>query len=389
MKDPGRSPIPARPPGVFRIFSRKRKDIENMHLLRYNDTARLCRNGRFCGRKEMARSSNQKLKMAYVTRILMEETDDEHGLTMGELIEKLQHCDVQAERKSIYDDLETLKTLGLDIEKRTEGNRTEYYIASRTFELAELKLLVDAVQSSRFITKKKTETLIRKIEGLTSIHQARQLSRQVYVANRIKTMNESIYYAIDEIHNAISQQKQITFQYFKWNVHMEREPQHGGKVYQVSPWALMWDDENYYLVAFDGESGIIKHYRVDKMKNLSISDAKRQGDEAFRNFDLALYSRKTFGMFSGEDTQVTLRCENAMADAVIDRFGQDILLRPADDSCFDVTVKVSVSPVFLTWVMNFGGRIRITGPENVIRQQVELAKKTVALFEPAEKNQEE
>ena len=145
----------------------------------------------------MARSSNQKLKMAYVTRILMEETDDEHGLTMGELIEKLQHCDVQAERKSIYDDLETLKTLGLDIEKRTEGNRTEYYIASRTFELAELKLLVDAVQSSRFITKKKTETLIRKIEGLTSIHQARQLSRQVYVANRIKTMNESIYYAID------------------------------------------------------------------------------------------------------------------------------------------------------------------------------------------------
>ncbi|MGN0713173.1 MAG: helix-turn-helix transcriptional regulator, partial [Anaerovoracaceae bacterium] len=310
-----------------------------------------------------------------------EKTDDEHGLTMGQLIEELQRYGVQAERKSIYDDLDALGVLGMDIEKRTEGNRTEYYIASRTFELAELKLLVDAVQSSRFITKKKTETLIKKIEGMTSVHQARKLSRQVHVANRIKTMNESIYYTVDDIHSAISQEKQITFQYFKWNVKMEREPQRDGKVYQVSPWALMWDDENYYLVAFDGEAGKIKHYRVDKMKNLTITREKREGDEAFQNFDMALYSRKTFGMYGGNDVQVTLRCENDLADAVIDRFGQDIFLRPADDSCFDVTVKVSVSPVFLTWIMNFGGKIRITEPEDVIRQQVELAKKTIRLYE--------
>ncbi|MGN1414791.1 MAG: helix-turn-helix transcriptional regulator [Anaerovoracaceae bacterium] len=329
----------------------------------------------------MAKASNQKLKMAYIARILLEKTDDEHGLTMGQLIEELRRYGVQAERKSIYDDLEALGILGMDIEKRTEGKRTEYYIASRTFELAELKLLVDAVQSSRFITKKKTETLIKKIEGLTSVHQARKLSRQVHVANRIKTMNESIYYTVDDIHSAISREKQITFQYFKWNVKMEREPRRDGKIYQVSPWALMWDDENYYLVAFDSEAGKIKHYRVDKMKNLTITEEKREGDEAFQNFDLALYSRKTFGMFGGEDVQVTLRCENEMADAVIDRFGQDIFLRPADDSCFDVTVKVSVSPVFLTWVMNFGGKIRITGPEDVIRQQVELAKKTIKLYE--------
>lgn len=333
------------------------------------------------GGKEMAKSSNQKLKMAYVARILLKKTDDEHGLTMGQLIEELQRYGVQAERKSIYDDLDALEILGMDIEKRTEGNRTEYYIASRTFELAELKLLVDAVQSSRFITKKKTASLITKIEGLTSVYQARKLSRQVHVANRIKTMNESIYYTVDDIHSAISQGKQIAFQYFKWNVKMEREPQRNGKVYQVSPWALMWDDENYYLVAFDSEAGKIKHYRVDKMKNLTITGERREGDEAFQNFDLALYSRKTFGMFSGQDTQVTLRCENDMADAVIDRFGQDIFLRPADDSCFDVTVKVSVSPVFLTWVMNFGGKIRITGPEDVIRQQIELAKKTIKLYE--------
>ena len=325
----------------------------------------------------MAKSSNQKLKMAYLARILLEKTDDEHGLTMGQLIEELQRYGVQAERKSIYDDLSALELLEMDIEKRTEGNRTEYYIASRTFELAELKLLVDAVQSSRFITKKKTETLIKKIEGLTSVHQARQLSRQVHVANRIKTMNESIYYTVDDIHSAISQGKQITFQYFKWNVKMEREPQRDGKVYKVSPWALMWDDENYYLVAFDSEAGKIKHYRVDKMKNLAITEEKREGDKAFQNFDLALYFRKTFGMFSGQDTQVTLRCDNDMADAVIDRFGQEVFLRQADDTCFDVTVKVSVSPVFLTWVMNFSGKIRIIGPEEVIRQQAELAEKTL------------
>lgn len=329
----------------------------------------------------MAKSPNQKLKMAYIARLLTEKTDDEHGMTMNEIIGELHSYGVNAERKSVYDDMEALKMLGLDIEKETEGNRTVYFVASRTFELAELKLLVDAVQSSRFITKKKTETLIRKIEGLTSVHQARQLSRQVHVANRIKTMNESIYYAVDDIYSAISREKQITFQYFKWNVKMEREPQRNGKIYKVSPWALMWDDENYYLVAFDGEAGIIKHYRVDKMKNLTITEEKREGDQAFRNFDMALYSRKTFGMYGGKDVQVSLRCENAMADVVIDRFGQEVLLRPAGVDCFDVTVKVSVSPVFLTWVMNFGGRIKITGPEEVIRQQVELAKKTLELYE--------
>lgn len=329
----------------------------------------------------MAKSSNQKLKLIYLARILQEKTDEEHGLTMQQLIDELARYDVKAERKSIYDDIEALSYIGMDVLKETSGGKTEYKLVSRTFELAELKLLVDAVQSSKFITRKKSESLIRKIEELASTYQARKLARNVHVANRIKTMNESIYYTVDDIHSAIYQGKKITFQYFKWNEKGEKALRRDGKVYKVSPWALTWDDENYYLVAFDSEAGMIKHYRVDKMVKLKVCDEKREGEDHFKNFDMALYSRKTFGMYSGSDEQVTLRCMNPMADPIIDRFGQDVLMRPvAGEDAFDVTVKVSVSPVFLTWVMNFGGDIRIIGPQHVIDQQIELAKKTLEQY---------
>jgi len=329
----------------------------------------------------MAKSSNQKLKLMYLARILQEKTDMEHGLSMHEIIAELERYDIKAERKSIYDDIEALNLIGMDVEKETAGGRTVYYLASRTFELPELKLLVDAVQSSRFITRKKSEALIRKIEGLASVHEAKKLNRNVHVANRIKTMNESIYYTVDYIHSAIYQGKQITFQYFKWNEKGEKSLRREGKVYKVSPWALTWDDENYYLVAFDSEAGIIKHYRVDKMVKLAVADEKREGEEHFRNFDMALYSKKTFGMYSGRDENVTLRCKNQMADPIIDRFGQDVLMRPvAGEEAFDVTVKVAVSPVFLTWVMNFGGDIKITSPDYVIDQQIELAEKTLEQY---------
>ena len=339
----------------------------------------------------MAKSSNQKLKLMYLAKILQEKTDEDHGLTMPELIEQLALYDVKAERKSIYYDIEARREqLDMDVEKRVEGNRTEYYLGSRDFELAELKLLVDAVQSSRFMTREKTEDLIRKIEGLTSTHQAKQLSRQVHVANRVKTMNKSIY-TVDGLHGAISQNRQISFQYVKWNVKMEREPQHNGKIYKVSPWALMWDDENYYLVAFDSENQEIRHYRVDRMTNLKQLEERREGEDAFKHFDMGIYSRKTFGMYHGRDEHVTLRCENSMADSIIDRFGQDLFLRPVEgvsvdgvrqpSTYFDVTVKVSVSPVFLTWLMNFGGRVRIESPQWVIDEQVKLAKACIAQYE--------
>lgn len=342
----------------------------------------------------MPKSSNQKLKLIYLAKIFMEKTDETHGITMPEIIAELAAYDVKAERKSIYDDIEALNVAGLDIEKEVIGSKTVYYLAGRDFELPELKLLVDAVQSSKFITKKKSEALIRKISGLVSMHDAKKLARQVYVSNRIKTMNESVYYTVDDIHSAISSDKQIEFQYFKWNHKGERELRRDGKIYKVSPWALTWDDENYYLVAYDAEAGIIKHYRVDKMVKISVADEPREGAEHFKNFDMALYAKKTFGMYNGKDEQVTLRCTYAMADPIIDRFGQDVIIRDVSAEVnvgvgnadfgagsFEVTVKVAVSPVFLTWVMNFGGEMKIVSPAHVVEQQIALARKTLAQYE--------
>lgn len=328
----------------------------------------------------MAKSSNQKLKVLYLLNIMKELTDENHGLTIMQILEELQKYGIRAERKSIYGDFEALRDFGLTIEKRT-GKNVTYHLAERDFELPELKLLVDAVQSSKFITHKKSSTLIKKIEGLTSKYEAQQLQRQVFVANRIKTMNESIYYVIDEIHRAISDDKKISFKYFEWNMKKERQYRRNGKIYVVSPWALTWDDENYYMIAFDDESSIIKHYRVDKMYGLKITDKRRMGAELFENFDMALYSKKTFGMYGGRDEQVTLKCKDKMAGVIIDRFGQDVIMYEAGEEQFEVSVRVSVSPLFLTWIMNFGGDVKILSPQSVIDDYVKLAKAALKLYE--------
>ena len=229
----------------------------------------------------MSKGQGQKAKLLWLKRILEEETDPEHVLTLPQLMERLraQGVDIR-DRKSVYDDLETLRVLGCDIASRREGRQTGYYLDSRTFELAELKLLVDAVQSSRFITRKKTGELIQKVEGLASRHQARQLQRQVFVSRRIKAMNESIYYAVDALYAAIELGERIRFHYFEWALDSAsgravRRLRKGGDWYECSPWALLWDNENYYLVAFDGPSQSLRHYRVDKMLDIDPTGRPR------------------------------------------------------------------------------------------------------------------
>jgi len=307
-------------------------------------------------------------------KILLECTDDTHGLTLEEITDKLAALGVDAERKTLYDDFEVLRTFGMDIEKRKEGKAVRYFVASRSFELPELKLLVDAVQSSKFITHKKSLELIRKLEQFASKYQAQQLGRQVYVANRIKTMNESIYYTVDYIHEAISANKKISFQYFHWNERKEKVLGHGGKAYCVSPFALTWDDENYYMIAYDTEADLVKHFRVDKMQKLEVLDERRDGSENFKDFDMALYSKKTFSMFSGEEEMVTLRCKNELAGVVIDRFGKDTLFTNVRDGYFEFHVKVAISPTFLSWVMMFGADMKIISPESVKKAYIDLAR---------------
>ena len=223
----------------------------------------------------MPRESSQKLKLLYVMRYLLRSSDEAHPVTVQQIIDFLSGEGIPAERKSIYDDVEALRRFGLDIIQAKIGRQSGYYVGSREFELPELKLLVDSVQSSKFITYKKTLTLIRKIESLASVYEAQLLSRQVYVKNRIKTMNESIYYNVDEIHTGIARDRRIRFRYFDYTVSKERRFRRDGGYYVVSPFALTWDDENYYLVAYDSEAGIIKHFRVDKMLDIGILDEAR------------------------------------------------------------------------------------------------------------------
>ncbi len=326
----------------------------------------------------MSKSARQKLKILYLMKILYENTDEEHTLSIPDIINLLAGYGISAERKSLYDDIEALREYGLDIETQ-KGKSFGYYIASRDFELPELKLLVDAVQSSKFITHKKSGELIKKLESFTSVYEARQLDRQVFVANRIKTMNESIYYTVDYIHDAISQNRKISFHYYEWTADKQKKLRHDGKTYLVSPLALVWDDENYYLVAYDSDEQKTKHYRVDKIVDVTVcQNEKREGVEMFSDFDTALYSKKVFGMFSGKEEFVSLLCDNSLAGVIIDRFGQEQVLIKRENDKFEISVKVVLSPQFYSWVFGFSGRIEILSPQKAKDEfllQIEEVKK--------------
>ena len=313
----------------------------------------------------MGKSFNQKLKLLYIMQMLKENTDENHAMSANDIISALAKQGISAERKSIYDDIERLKLFGCDILSRRSEPKG-YYLASRDFEIAELKLLVDAVQSSKFITEKKSNQLIHKIEQLASRHEAQTLQRQVVVSNRIKTMNESIFYNIDKLHSAISSDVKITFKYCSWTLAKKLEPKKDGANYTVSPYILVWDDENYYLIAFDHDAGEIRHYRVDKMDSLVQTDLPREGKQLFDDrFDAAAYSRKVFGMFSGEEKTVKLKCLNRFIGVMLDRFGSSLRLFPADNEHFYLDVDVVVSPQFFSWVFSLEGDVRIVNPPEV------------------------
>ena len=302
----------------------------------------------------MPKGTNQKLKLYYLSRIMTEKTDDEHMITMPEIRKALEAYGVTADRKSLYDDFETLRVLGIDVIGEKVGRNYYYHVGSKQFELAELKLLVDAIQSSKFITEKKSNELIKKLTSMASEYEAAQLKRQVVVQGRVKTMNESIYYFVDDVHRAIAENKQIRFEYMKWNTEKKLE-RYREEPYVVSPWALTWDDENYYLIAFDEEAGRIKHFRVDKLKSIQILDVKRSGRDAFKDFNLAKYAKMSFGMFGGEPVKVKIGFDNEMVGLFIDRFGKDLMIRPSKKKGWsEIIVEVALSDQFLGWIFALG-----------------------------------
>lgn len=326
----------------------------------------------------MPKSVNQKIKILYILRLFLENTDEEHGLTLKEIETALSEMGVTVERKTLYDDIETLRLFGIDVEKRTEKRSTTYHVVSRDFELPELKLLIDAVECSKFISEKKSRELIDKLSSLVSRHDAARLRRQVYVANRVKTDNERIYYSVDYIHEAINTNKKISFLYFEWNEKKEKVLRHGGKRYVISPHALTWDDENYYMIGYDSEANLIKHFRVDKMQNIALIEEVRDGEKLFSGFDMALYSKKTFGMYGGREESVTLRCKNRMSGVIVDRFGEDVVFLKSDSEHFEVHVKVHISPNFFGWLLGVSDGISITAPENVKNEFHTLLRDTLS-----------
>ena len=312
----------------------------------------------------MPKSPNQKLKLLVLLQYLKRSSDEAHPVTVQDMIEELARHDITAERKTIYDDLESLRRFGLDIVQRKDRS-TGYYVASRDFELPELKLLVDSIQSSKFITQRKTLSLIKKLENLASVYDAQLLERQVYVRGRVKSMNESVYYNVDEISSAINRDTAIRFRYFEFTPEKERLYRHGGAYYKVSPFALMWDEENYYMLAFDSETRQLRHYRVDKMTHISALDQPREGKESFEGVDMSSYSQKVFGMFAGQEEQVRLRFRNHLAGAVIDRFGKNLMLFRDGPEHFTVTVEVVASPQFCAWIFGFGDEVEILAPQSL------------------------
>lgn len=315
----------------------------------------------------MAKSFNQKLKLLLVMQLLLEGTDENHSVTAQEIIQMLENNGIKAERKSVYDDIEALRLFGMDIILRRE-QPPGYYLASRDFELPELKLLVDSVQASKFITTRKSKELIKKLEGLASKYEAQQLQRQVYVTNRIKTMNESIYYNVDKIHMAISNNTMIQFQYMEWTVTKETKLRRGGKVYVISPWVLSWEDENYYMIGFDAEAGITKHYRVDKMLHIESRNELREGKELFKGFDIAQYSKRTFGMYGGYHERISLRCRNSLIGVMMDRFGKEALIIKESEDAFMIKADVTVSGPFFGWLTTLGEAAVLISPETVVSE---------------------
>ena len=326
----------------------------------------------------MPKSDNQKLKILYILDYLQKNSHREHPVRAAELIAMLEsEHDISCDRKTIYSDIAALQEYGVDIVS-LPGKNGGYYIASRNFELPELKLLIDAVQSSRFLTEKKSRELIGKLCSQCSVHDARLMRRDVLVSGRVKSMNETIYYNVDAIQEAIAQNRQITFRYFDWDLGGKRK--YRDRDYQASPYSLCQDNENCYLLAHSPRHGVTS-YRVDRMTDIRLTEENRIPCPELTGKALAEHANRLFQMYSGEETTVKLRFHRSLINVVVDRFGRDILLIPDDETHFVFTVNVAVSPMFLSWVIGFGSKARILYPQSVIDQCTQLCREAMEQYQ--------
>lgn len=338
----------------------------------------------------MPKTANQKTRILELYRILLRESDEEHPLTVAELLARLDALGMRANRKTVMDDLHALESAGVDLLSQ-RGNGGGYFIGARDFELAELKMLVDAVQSSRFISHKKSESLISRLLSRTSRYEEQNLKRTVYVSGRVKSENVEVFRTVDTIHSAIRASHRITFRYYDWDAERRLVARHGGQLYEVTPYLLSWDSEYYYLLAYDARVGELRHYRVDKMRSIRELGLPREGEALAAPVlaDPASYENELFGKFRGEECDVLLRVDSSLAGVIVDRFGAVSFISDGKGaSTFRVLVRVSVSPVFLSWVMQFGARMTVLSPEPVREQMCELAETALRTHRGEHENRE-
>jgi len=312
--------------------------------------------------------------------MLMEETDDEHGLTMPQMIDRLRELGIPAERKAVYDDIETLKAYGIDINTR-RGAHTEYAVGNRDFELPELLLLTDAVQSSRFLTKKKSDILIGKLQRLTSRYSKKSLDKSMHVEGRIKMQNESIYYNIDTIQDAIRRKRKLTFRYFEYGLDKKQVLRREGKLYEENPVDLIYRDDYYYLITFNDDHGDFVRYRVDRMVDIEETEEPLTHADEIKGFDVAEFAARSFGMFGGEAASAELVVDRSLIGAIIDRFGKDVLVFPVDEATAQVHVSILKSNVFFGWLAQFGTAVTIESPPQLAQEYKEYLQSIVRIYE--------
>ncbi len=329
----------------------------------------------------MPKSDNQKLKIFYILDYLQKNSHQDHPVRAAELLRMLeQQHNIVCDRKTVYSDIAALQDYGVDIVS-IPGKNGGYYIASRNFELPELKLLIDAVQSSRFLTEKKSRELIEKLCSQCSVYDARLMRRDVLVSGRVKSMNETIYYNVDAIQDAIAENRQITFRYFDYGLDGQRR--YRDKDYHASPYGLCQDNENCYLLGFSLRHGVTA-YRVDRMSDIQLLEEPRLPCPELTGKNLTAYANRLFQMFSGDTTTVKLRFHRSLINVVIDRFGREILLIPDGEEHFVFTVNVAVSPMFLSWVIGFGTKAKVLHPQSVAADCQKLCREALAQYATAE-----
>lgn len=321
--------------------------------------------------------TRKKLRILYLAQFLNEQSDEEHPVTLQDILEHLARCGITADRKSVYDDIEQLRLFGMDV-LTVKGAHFGYYLGQRDFQLPELKMLIDVVQASPFLTANKSMALIGKLEKLASRPQAYQLRRQVYVMNRVRTDNERLYYAVDGINTAINLGRKVTFRYFDWTAGGEKICRRGGALYTADPVALCVD-RHYYLVAYDTELGDYRHYRVDRMENLTVTDQPRA--PLPEGFDLGEYVKTIFDMYNGETRTVTLRFARHLTNVVTDRFGTGAHIHADGDDHFALTAPVEVGPTFFGWLFQLGAEAELVEPADVRSQFADYCRGVLGLYE--------